>query len=38
MLLELDNSAMLFQTQWVYFPVALLIVVLLLLEAIGVEV
>jgi ABC-type dipeptide/oligopeptide/nickel transport system permease subunit len=37
MLLELDNSAMLFQTRWVYFPVALLIVVLLLFEAIAVE-
>lgn len=32
MLLEMDNSAMLLQTRWVYFPVALLIVVLLLLE------
>ena len=37
MLLELDNSAMLLQTHWVYFPVALLILVLLLLEAISVE-
>lgn len=37
MLLELDNSAMLFETRWVYFPVALLIAVLLLLEAIAVE-
>jgi ABC-type dipeptide/oligopeptide/nickel transport system permease subunit len=34
MLLELDNSAMLFATRWVCFPVALLIVVLLLLEAV----
>lgn len=34
MLLELDNSALLFRTSWVYFPVALLILVLLLLEAI----
>jgi peptide/nickel transport system permease protein len=33
MLLELDNSAMLFDTRWVYFPVALLVTVLLLLEA-----
>ncbi|HUA92155.1 MAG TPA: ABC transporter permease subunit [Terracidiphilus sp.] len=33
MLLELDNSAMLFETRWVYFPVALLVTVLLLLEA-----
>jgi peptide/nickel transport system permease protein len=38
MLLELDNSAMLMQTRWVYFPVALLVVVLLLLDAIAVEV
>ncbi len=37
MLLELDNSAMLLQTRWVYFPVALLIAVLLLLEAVAVE-
>jgi hypothetical protein len=37
MLLELDNSAMLFETRWVYFPVALLIAVLLLLEAIAAE-
>jgi ABC-type dipeptide/oligopeptide/nickel transport system permease subunit len=37
MLLELDNSAILLQTRWVYFPVALLIVVLLLVEAIMVE-
>ena len=37
MLLELDNSAMLFETRWVYFPIALLIVVLLLLEAAAVE-
>jgi peptide/nickel transport system permease protein len=37
MLLELDNSAMLFATRWVYFPVALLVLVLLLLEAITVE-
>jgi peptide/nickel transport system permease protein len=37
MLMELDNSAMLFRTQWVYFPVVLLILVLLLLEAIPVE-
>lgn len=34
MLLELDNSAMLFQSKWAYFPVVLLIVVLLLVEAI----
>jgi ABC-type dipeptide/oligopeptide/nickel transport system permease subunit len=37
MLLELDNSAMLFETRWVYFPIALLIIVLLLLEAVAVE-
>jgi peptide/nickel transport system permease protein len=38
MLLELDNSAMLLRTPWVYFPIALLILVLLLLEATMVEV
>lgn len=38
MLLELDNSAMLLETRWVYLPVVLLIVVLLLVEAIAVEV
>jgi peptide/nickel transport system permease protein len=32
MLLELDNSAMLTHTQWVFLPVALLVVVLLMLE------
>ena len=37
MLLELDNSAMLIQTRWVYFPVALIAAVLLLLEAFAVE-
>jgi peptide/nickel transport system permease protein len=37
MLLELDNSATLMQTNWIYLPVALLIVVLLLLEAFTVE-
>ncbi|HEY6447067.1 MAG TPA: ABC transporter permease subunit [Acidobacteriaceae bacterium] len=37
MLLELDNSALLFRTQWVYFPVALLVIVLLLLETIPVQ-
>lgn len=37
MLLELDNSAMLFQTRWVYFPIALLVLVLLLLEAFAAE-
>jgi len=37
MLLELDNSSMLLQSNWVYFPVALLVVVLFLLEAVTVE-
>lgn len=37
MLLELDNSSMLAQSKWVYFPVVLLILVLLLLEAVAVE-
>lgn len=37
MLHELDNSALLIQTHWVYFPVALLVLVLLLLEATVVE-
>jgi peptide/nickel transport system permease protein len=37
MLLELDNSATLLETHWVYFPVALLVLVLLLLEAVAVE-
>jgi peptide/nickel transport system permease protein len=38
MLLELDNSAMLLQTHWVYLPIGLLVLVLLLLETIAVEV
>jgi len=38
MLHELDNSAMLLQTNWVYLPIALLIFILLLLEAVAVEV
>ena len=38
MLLQMGNSAMLVQTRWIYFPVALLILVLLLLEAVAVEV
>ncbi len=37
MLLELDNSSMLMQSHWVYFPVLLLILMLLLLEAVAVE-
>jgi peptide/nickel transport system permease protein len=36
MLLELGNSAMLLQTSWVYLPIALLILILLLFEAITV--
>lgn len=38
MLLELDNSAMLLQTRWVYLPIGLLVLVLLLLETVAVEV
>jgi ABC-type dipeptide/oligopeptide/nickel transport system permease subunit len=38
MLLELDNSALLMRTSWVYLPIGLLILILLLLEAIAVEV
>jgi peptide/nickel transport system permease protein len=38
MLLELDNSALLFQSHWVYLPVALLVLVLLLLEALALDV
>ena len=37
MLLELDNSAMLMRTSWVYLPIALLVLVLLVLEAVAVE-
>jgi peptide/nickel transport system permease protein len=37
MLFELNNSPMLMQTRWVYFPVALLVLVLLLLEGVAVE-
>jgi ABC-type dipeptide/oligopeptide/nickel transport system permease subunit len=37
MLLELGNSATLLQTRWIYLPVILLIVVLLLLETVAVE-
>lgn len=37
MLMELDNSAMLLETRWVYLPIALLVVTLLLVEAISVE-
>jgi hypothetical protein len=38
MLLELGNSATLLRTPWVYLPVAMLIGILLLLEAVAVEV
>jgi peptide/nickel transport system permease protein len=38
MLNELDNSAMLMLTAWVYLPIGLLVLILLLLEAIAVEV
>ena len=34
MLLELDNSAMLARSHWAYFPIALLVVVLFLLESV----
>jgi peptide/nickel transport system permease protein len=37
MLFELDNSALLFQTHWVYLPVALLVLALLLLESMTLE-
>ena len=37
MLLELDNSALLARSQWVYLPILLLITVLLLLELIAQE-
>ncbi len=38
MLLELGNSALLLQTPWIYLPVAMLVAVLLLLEAIAADV
>ena len=38
MLLELDNSATLLRTPWVYLPIALLVLLLLLLETTTVEV
>jgi peptide/nickel transport system permease protein len=38
MLLELDNSALLARSEWVYLPIVLLIAVLLLLETIAREV
>jgi ABC-type dipeptide/oligopeptide/nickel transport system permease subunit len=37
MLFELNNSPMLMQTRWVYFPVILLVLVLLLLEGVAAE-
>ena len=37
MLFELNNSPMLIQTHWVYFPVILLVVVLLLLEGVAAQ-
>ena len=37
MLFELNNSPMLMQTRWVYLPVALLVLVLLLLEGVATE-
>jgi ABC-type dipeptide/oligopeptide/nickel transport system permease subunit len=38
MLLELDNSPMLMRTGWVYLPIGLLTLILLLLEAVAAEV
>ena len=38
MLLELDNSALLARSSWVYLPIALLVVVLLILESFTAEV
>jgi peptide/nickel transport system permease protein len=38
MLMELDNSAVLARSNWVYLPIALLVVVLLLLESLAHEV
>jgi ABC-type dipeptide/oligopeptide/nickel transport system permease subunit len=38
MLLELENSALLARSQWVYLPIALLVVVLLILECFNAEV
>jgi peptide/nickel transport system permease protein len=37
MLFELNNSPLLTETRWVYFPVILLVLVLLLLEGVAVE-
>jgi peptide/nickel transport system permease protein len=38
MLLELDNSALIGRSYWVYLPIALLVVVLLILESLSTEV
>jgi ABC-type dipeptide/oligopeptide/nickel transport system permease component len=38
MLLELDNSALIAQSHWVYLPIALLVIVLLILESFTTEV
>jgi ABC-type dipeptide/oligopeptide/nickel transport system permease subunit len=38
MLLELDNSALLARSHWVYLPIALLVIVLLILESFSAEV
>jgi ABC-type dipeptide/oligopeptide/nickel transport system permease subunit len=38
MLLELENSALLARSQWVYLPIALLVVVLLILESFTTEI
>ena len=37
MLMELDNSALLAQSHWVYLPIVLLVLVLLLLETFTIE-
>jgi ABC-type dipeptide/oligopeptide/nickel transport system permease subunit len=38
MLLELDNSALLARSHWVFLPIVLLVVVLLILESFTAEV
>jgi ABC-type dipeptide/oligopeptide/nickel transport system permease subunit len=38
MLLELDNSALLARSHWIYLPIALLVVVLLILDSFTSEV
>jgi len=37
LLLELDNSALLARSGWVYLPIALLVLVLLILESFSAE-